>query len=110
CGAHTHPPDHDAAYAVPGGAPAPRFVHEPVVDGIAVEIGQIILRAVHTPGHTPHHMSYVLEENGVVVAVFPGGAMLAGAGGRTDLADPRLARSAAHDQWRSVRWLASRLP
>src|SRR3954452_12539369 len=52
--------EYGAAYAVPPGAPEPAFDHERVVDGSAYACGSLSLRAVHTPGHTTHHMSYVL--------------------------------------------------
>ncbi|RSS45709.1 hypothetical protein EF902_13585 [Streptomyces sp. WAC05858] len=34
----------------------------------------LIPRAIATPGHTPHHTSYALEEDGRAVAVFTGGS------------------------------------
>jgi glyoxylase-like metal-dependent hydrolase (beta-lactamase superfamily II) len=44
---------------------------------------------MHTPGHTPGHLSYVLSESdGEPAAVFTGGSMLFGAVGRTDLIGP----------------------
>ena len=38
------------------------FEHEPVRDGDEFEFGQIKIRAKHTPGHTPEHLSYLLYE------------------------------------------------
>ncbi|TQD36243.1 MBL fold metallo-hydrolase [Haloflavibacter putidus] len=38
------------------------FAHESVKEGDEFAFGQIKLRAIHTPGHTPEHLSYLLCE------------------------------------------------
>src|SRR3954471_18011812 len=73
---------HRVDYAVPPGEPNPSFPHLPAVDGTTLTIGALTLRTVHTPGHTEHHVSYVVEEAGHAVAVFSGGSLLRGAVGR----------------------------
>ena len=41
---------------------------------------------MHTPGHTHHHVSYILRNTtGETMGVFTGGSMLYGTTGRTDL-------------------------
>ncbi len=62
--------------------------HAPLADGEARPLGPWAIRAIHTPGHTPHHMSYALESPDGPVAVFTGGSMLVAAAGRTDLIGP----------------------
>lgn len=47
-------------------------------------IGNIIVTALHTPGHTPHHMSYAVSD-GQKSIVCTGGGLLYGTVGRTDL-------------------------
>ena len=59
--------------------------------GSDLEIGGITLRALHTPGHTPDHKSYLLSEGGRQRALFSGGAVMLGAIARTDLFGPHLA-------------------
>jgi hydroxyacylglutathione hydrolase len=54
-------------------------------------IGELKIRAIHTPGHTPDHKSYVLSEGGRQRALFSGGAVMLGAIARTDLFGPHLA-------------------
>ncbi|WP_425584717.1 MBL fold metallo-hydrolase [Streptomyces vastus] len=69
-----------ASYLVPAGARV-SFASIPVHDGDRTEIDSdagLTLRAVATPGYTPHHTSYVLEDNGTAVAVFTGGSLLIG--------------------------------
>ena len=59
--------------------------------GAELTFGDITLRAIHTPGHTPDHLSYLLSEGGRERALFSGGAVMLGAIARTDLFGPHLA-------------------
>ncbi|WP_372348545.1 rhodanese-like domain-containing protein [Streptomyces sp. KL116D] len=99
-----------ALYLVPAGAHV-SFARTPVSDGdtITVEEG-IELRAVATPGHTPHHTAYVLAEQGTPVAAFTGGSLLIGTVGRPDLVEPRLTEQLARAQHASAHRLAAELP
>lgn len=85
------------------------FDRSPIVDGDVVETGALRLRALATPGHTHHHLSYLLEHDGIPHAVFTGGSMLYGATGRTDLAGREHSRALAVAQFHSVRRLAAEL-
>ncbi|MGY1739105.1 MBL fold metallo-hydrolase, partial [Geodermatophilus sp. SYSU D00684] len=99
-----------AAYAVPAGDPV-TYERTPVADGDVLTAGPMRLRVVHTPGHTHHHVSYVLTDaDGAVQAVFTGGSMLYGATGRTDLVGPEHTDELTHAQYHSVRRLAAELP
>ncbi|MCH0566681.1 MULTISPECIES: rhodanese-like domain-containing protein [unclassified Streptomyces] len=101
-----------ADYLVPAGARV-GFTRVPVHDGDRADVDTgagLGLRAVATPGHTPHHTSYVLEERGAAVAVFTGGSLLIGTVGRPDLVEPRLTRQLARAQHASAHRLADELP
>ncbi|MGW3652784.1 MBL fold metallo-hydrolase [Streptomyces sp. NPDC000878] len=99
-----------AAYLVPTGARV-AYDRVPVTDGDSVEIEEgLLLRALATPGHTPHHTAYVLEEAGLAVAVFTGGSLLIGTVGRPDLVEPRLTGELARAQYDSAHRLAAELP
>lgn len=78
-------------------------------DGDEFCVGALVMRVVHTPGHTPNHLSYILVNNGSPVAVFTGGSMLFGTVGRTDLIDARSTESLTRSQFHSVRRLADEL-
>ena len=80
-----------------------------VADGDVVHVGAMTVRAVHTPGHTPTHLSYVVSADGDDVAVFTGGSMLYGTVGRTDLISRAMADELTRQQHRSVRRLADLL-
>ncbi|MFD8078277.1 rhodanese-like domain-containing protein [Streptomyces sp. NPDC059718] len=98
-----------ARYLVPARASV-AYTRVPVIDGDVEHIDDgLVLRAVATPGHTPHHTSYVLEEDGQAVAAFTGGSLLIGSVGRPDLVEPRLTGQLARAQHASVHRLAAEL-
>ncbi|MFF2847405.1 rhodanese-like domain-containing protein [Streptomyces sp. NPDC058001] len=99
-----------AAYLVPAAAQV-SFARIPVSDGDVIELDQeLSVRAVATPGHTPHHTAYVLEDRGTPIAVFTGGSLLIGTVGRPDLVEPRLTEHLARAQHASAHRLAAELP
>ena len=59
--------------------------------GHELAVGDVMVRAIHTPGHTPDHKSYVVSDGGRPRALFSGGAVMLGAIARTDLFGPHLA-------------------
>lgn len=98
-----------AQYLVPAAAPV-SFDRVPVADGDTAPVDEgLTLRAMATPGHTPHHTSYVLEEDGRAVAAFTGGSLLIDSVGRPDLVEPRLTASLARAQHASAHRLADEL-
>jgi len=99
-----------ADYVVAAGDPV-EFARVPASDGDEYRTGRLVVTALHTPGHTPEHLSYVLaEDGGDPVAVFSGGSMLFGAVGRTDLIGEDRTEELTRAQYRAVRRLASELP
>ncbi|MEU3447523.1 MBL fold metallo-hydrolase [Streptomyces thermolilacinus] len=98
-----------ARYLVPAGA-AVAFARTPVTDGDTLTLDEgLVLRALSTPGHTPHHTSYVLEDDGRGVVAFTGGSLLIGSVGRPDLVEPRLTEHLARAQYASAHRLAGQL-
>ncbi len=93
-----------AEYLVPAGHDY-AFDAVQVRDGDAFTSGTMQWRVLHTPGHTPHHVSYALAVDGVDEAVFTGGSLLFGSVGRPDLIGPDATKGLAHAQWHSVRRL-----
>ena len=67
----------------------------------------LVVRPIHTPGHTPEHTSYLVLVDGEPVALFSGGSLLVGSAGRPDLLGMPRARSLAIAQYGSVRRLAT---
>jgi glyoxylase-like metal-dependent hydrolase (beta-lactamase superfamily II)/rhodanese-related sulfurtransferase len=65
------------------------FPHEPLTDGTEIEVGDVVLRAIHTPGHRPEHCCFAVidrsrgEEPWLVLT---GDSLFVGDAGRPDLA------------------------
>lgn len=98
--------DASAAYVVPAGDGV-AFERVAVVDGDRLPAGGLVVEAIATPGHTPHHMSYAVGPAGAPAAVFTGGSLLFGTVGRTDLVSDAATEALARRQHRSVRRLAT---
>ena len=96
---------HGAVYLV-NGADAVEFDRTSIADGGTVRVGRLTVKAVATPGHTHHHLSYVVTD-GQDQAVFSGGSLLYGSVGRTDLVTPDDTQKLTHAQYSSVRRLTA---
>ena len=99
-----------AAYVLPAGDDV-AFHHVAAKDGDEIRVGdRVVLRAMHTPGHTPHHLSYVVLADSEARAVFTGGSLLYGTVGRTDLISDDVTEELTKAQYRSAHRLADELP
>ena len=99
-----------AAYVLPAGDQV-AFDRVAAADGDVLVVGDhVALQVLHTPGHTPHHVSYVATEDGRPVAVFTGGSLLYGTVGRTDLISDEATKELTRAQYRSAQRLARELP
>jgi hydroxyacylglutathione hydrolase len=77
-----------ATYAVPIGSSIVGSDRE-LGDGDEVEVGSLRLRAIHSPGHTPEHLSYLLlGPDRAEIALLSGGALMVGTMARPDLLGP----------------------
>jgi glyoxylase-like metal-dependent hydrolase (beta-lactamase superfamily II)/rhodanese-related sulfurtransferase len=87
------------------------FARTGISDGDLIDVSPAMrVRVVHTPGHTHTHLSYTLESDGAVAAVFTGGSLLYGSTGRPDLLGPDHTDTLVRAQWRSAQRLADELP
>jgi len=62
------------------GLPPPDPADIRLKDGDAIEVGTLKIEVIHTPGHTPGSVCYLVEGN-----LFTGDTLFVGAAGRTDL-------------------------
>ncbi|MEX2350348.1 MAG: rhodanese-like domain-containing protein [Flavobacteriaceae bacterium] len=60
------------------------YPHTPFDEGDEVKIGNISIRPLHTPGHSPDSLTFVAEENGQI-SLFTGDTLFIGNVGRPDL-------------------------
>ena len=63
----------------------PGYAAVALADGDEVKVGDLALRTLETPGHTPESVCYVVEESGVPRAVITGDTLFVGEVGRPDL-------------------------
>lgn len=87
------------------------FAHTLLHDGTEFSVGGIRFRAVHTPGHTPEHMSYLVTDQGGgatdAMGMVTGDFVFVGDLGRPDLLESAagqqgIAEPSAHALWRST--------
>jgi hydroxyacylglutathione hydrolase len=80
--------------------------HVGLRDGEEVTVGDLVVRCVATPGHTPEHVSYLvadLARSSEPQYLFSGGALLVGHIARVDLFGPQLEERLAHDAYATLR-------
>jgi len=65
------------------------FPHRAVRDGDMLRIGNVALRAIETPGHTPESVSWLVSEEGQPSKLLTGDTLFIGDVGRPDLAGAR---------------------
>ncbi len=53
-------------------------------DGDEIPVGELVLKVIATPGHTPGSISLLLEREGGASVIFTGDTLFAGGVGRTD--------------------------
>ncbi len=95
-----------AEYVVPTGMDIAFPAHR-ISDKAEIETDLGLVRVIHTPGHTPHHISFAVNVDGQDLALFTGGSLLFGSVGRPDLLGPDLTEPLARAQWNSMRRIAN---
>jgi glyoxylase-like metal-dependent hydrolase (beta-lactamase superfamily II)/rhodanese-related sulfurtransferase len=66
-----------------------QFPHEPLADGTEIELGQVVIRTVHTPGHRPEHCAFAVIDRSrgdEPWLVLTGDSLFVGDAARPDLA------------------------
>lgn len=97
----------DAIYVIPTDS-GQTFEAQEVNDGDIISVGTLKVTALHTPGHTQNHMSYVVSD-GETTAVYTGGSVLYGTVGRSDLISKDMTRSLTEAQYDSAQKLIKKV-
>lgn len=88
--------------------------HRALNNGDSVSFGKVRLEALHTPGHTPEHLSFVLFDTArsatEPMALFSGDFLFVGSLGRPDLLGEEAKLGLAHDLYKSVHERIAPLP
>lgn len=82
------------------------FQRVPVADGEEYQVGSFSVKVMATAGHTPSHVSYLVQEGGKPRYAFTGGSLLYGTVGRPDLLGEEMTDFLARAQYHSARRLA----
>ena len=84
----------------------PPYADQIATDGHEVEVGSVRLQAIHTPGHTPEHVSWALYDDSrskdTPWLVFTGDFLFVGDVGRPDLLGEEAKKQLAHQLYNSV--------
>ena len=62
----------------------PRSADEHLTDGQSLTIGNLVVKVIHTPGHSPGHVAFYFPEQETLIG---GDLILVNSVGRTDLPD-----------------------
>lgn len=90
------------------------FPHEPLRDGDVIDVGNLKLEVLHTPGHTPESISFLLTDCPATdqpSMIFTGDFVFVGDVGRPDLLEEAAgiegtAKQGAHQMWNSLKRFA----
>jgi hydroxyacylglutathione hydrolase len=90
------------AIVIAGPGAALSYPHQEVADKATLHIGDVELTFLHTPGHTPEHISVLAREPGAPVRLFTGDTLFVGAVGRPDLLGDAVMLQLAGDLYESL--------
>jgi hydroxyacylglutathione hydrolase len=79
-----------------------RYPHHEVHDGERLRVGDISIQFMHTPGHTPEHISILTNQPDEPTRIFTGDTLFAGAVGRPDLLGEEQTRALAGSLYDSL--------
>ncbi len=87
------------------------FPHAPVRDGDLISIGPVRIQAMHTPGHTPEHLAFLVFDESrspdTPLLLMSGDFLFVGSLGRPDLLGAEAARGLASRLFASLERIAS---
>jgi len=89
------------------------FPHVGIKDGDTFTFGELLVRAKHTPGHTPEHLSYILSETAhpdTPWGILTGDSLFVSSAGRPDLLGAEHTERLAEQQFRTLRDFYLKMP
>ena len=98
------------AQVVAGPGAGLAFGHVEMPHGATLPVGDMELRVLHTPGHTPEHISLIQTHPSEPPRVFTGDTLFVGAVGRPDLLGDAVMRPLAEQLHESLFTTLMRLP
>ena len=90
------------------------FEHDDIFNGGAIELGSVKIEALHTPGHTPEHLAFLvydlIRSHLMPQLLLSGDFLFVGSLGRPDLLGEEATRGLAEKMHASVRGKLASLP
>ncbi|HUF52766.1 MAG TPA: rhodanese-like domain-containing protein [Dehalococcoidia bacterium] len=87
------------------------FPHRGVSAGDAFVLEGVRIRIIGSPGHTPEHLSYALQEpRSETPLLFSGGSLIVGGAARTDLISPDLTDTLTRAQYQTLQHAFADMP
>jgi glyoxylase-like metal-dependent hydrolase (beta-lactamase superfamily II)/rhodanese-related sulfurtransferase len=87
------------------------FPHRPVTPGEHLDLDDVEVEVLASPGHAPEHVSYVFRQGAEASPVlFSGGALIVGGAARTDLAGSELTEHLTKHAYETLQRAFSDLP
>jgi hydroxyacylglutathione hydrolase len=105
--------DSAKVYVSEEGGAAYGFPHVGIKDGDTFTFGELLVRAKHTPGHTPEHMSYILSEADhpdTPWGILTGDSLFVSSAGRPDLLGAEHTARLAEQQFETLRDFYLKMP
>jgi hydroxyacylglutathione hydrolase len=91
------------ARVITGPGAALHYPHHEAADGERLQVGDVTLQFLHTPGHTPEHIAVLATAPGSPSRLFTGDLLFVGAVGRPDLLGSEQTKQLAHQLFGSLR-------
>jgi hydroxyacylglutathione hydrolase len=86
-----------------GPGSALHYENHEIADGDTLQIGDVLLTFLHTPGHTPEHISILSESPSKPSRLFTGDFIFVGSVGRPDLLGTEQTKALAHQMYASLK-------
>ena len=99
----------EAPVFVPAGGQV-AFPHTGVLHDQMVHLNGSDVSVIASPGHTPEHVSYLVQAVGSPPLLFSGGSLIVGGAARTDLISPAMTEPLTRAQFRTLRQAFTELP
>ncbi len=93
----------DGVRVITGPGAGLHFEHHEAPDGERIAIGDLAMKFLHTPGHTPEHICVHAEAPGEPPRLFTGDLLFVGGVGRPDLLGEAQTRKLANELFDSLR-------
>jgi hydroxyacylglutathione hydrolase len=100
----------NGARVIGGPGSALKFPAHEARDGEEIALGDVVLKTLHTPGHTPEHISVLVNAPDEPQRVLSGDTLFVGAVGRPDLLGQDLTRRLAGELYDSLFQKLLKLP